>query len=536
MLTVTRKDGTERLVEFSAFLGVDEELWIMRDVTDAVHAERELIERGQRLDVAVTASGLGIWEWDLENDLVTGDRRTLRLFGLADADADQPRRRYVERVTEEDRARFDELRNTISAAGAFDVELRVRSDHGRTRWLRLYGTIDDTDARRGRVIGAVRDIDSYKRLDERLVHAAQMESLGQLAGGVAHDFNNLLAVIQGQVEFVMKDPGLTEKSLARLSSIERAVTRGADMVAALMQLGRSSASSSAVIDVHEQVESALDSLERMVGADITVSLDLAASSPFVRFDEARFSAVILNLATNARDAMPLGGHLALGTRDVEPLEGNRSFELTIEDTGIGMDAETRERIFEPFFTTKNEGLGTGLGLASVYDTVLDAGGSIDVTSTPGAGTTFTITFPVTLPAAVPAAKPESPTDTPDRRNHSILVVEDDAAILDLTAELLRNAGYDVATASGPDVAIERIDDGVVPDLLLTDVVMPGMSGPVLADILGARLPAMRVLFMSGYTQERQGAVAIDADQLIHKPFNHRQLLDRIDATLARGGA
>ena len=531
ILTVTRRDGASRLVEFSAYLGVDEELWIMRDVTEAVQAERALHEREQRLGVAVTTAGLGIWEWNSTSGMIAADARTRRLFRLGDSDGADHWHRYLDRVLEEDRIRFESsLVNAVNTS-AFDVELRLRTDHGRNRWVRMHGTLVDDPADNTRVVGAVLDIDSYKRLDERLVHAAQMESLGQLAGGVAHDFNNLLAVIQGQVEFVMRDLGLTERNRARLLSIERAVTRGADMVAALMQLGRSSAAASDVIDVHEHLSSAADSLRNLVGADITVAFDMGASMPFVRFDEARFSAVLLNLVSNARDAMPLGGHLSITTRDAD-LPHGPWLAFSVEDTGVGMDAETRERIFEPFFTTKRDGLGTGIGLASVYDSVLDAGGTIDVTSTPGAGSEFSITLPVTLPADSATRAQDKGTDSRHRSHRSVLVVEDDPAILELTADLLRDAGYEVAVSLGPIQAIEIVDGGVSPDLLLTDVVMPGMSGPALAEELGERLPALRVLFMSGYAPERHGARAVDPQQLVAKPFNHQELLERVETTLA----
>lgn len=531
ILTVTRRDGATRLVEFSAYLGADEELWIMRDVTEAVQAERALREREQRLGVAVTTAGLGIWEWNSASGLIAADGRTRRLFRLGDDDGADDWHRYLDRILDEDRTRFESsLMNAVNTS-AFDLELRLRTDHGRTRWVRMHGSVVDDPGDNTRVVGAVLDIDSYKRLDERLVHAAQMESLGQLAGGVAHDFNNLLAVIQGQVEFVMRDPGLTEQNQARLLSIERAVTRGADMVSALMQLGRPSAASSDVIEVHEQLSSAADSLRQLVGADITVRLDLGASMPFVRFDEARLSAVLLNLVSNARDAMPLGGHLSITTRDVDMPDG-QWLALSVEDTGVGMDAETRERIFEPFFTTKTEGLGTGIGLASVYDSVLDAGGTIDVTSTPGAGSEFSITLPVTMPADSAKPAQDKPTDSRHRTHRSILVVEDDPAILELTADLLRDAGYEVAASLGAIPAIELVEGGVSPDLLLTDVVMPGMSGPALAEELGVRFPALRVLFMSGYAPERHGAQIIDPAKLVPKPFNHQDLLERVEAALA----
>jgi CheY-like chemotaxis protein len=354
-----------------------------------------------------------------------------------------------------------------------------------------------------------------------------MESLGQLADGVAHDFNNLLAVIGGQIEFVKQEPGLSDKNRARIESVERAVARGAGMVAALMQLGQPTAASSRAIDVHEVLGASADALQQIAGSDITVRLQLGASRRHVRFDEARFTAMVLNLVTNARDAMPLGGHLAIATRNTDPA----SLELTVEDTGIGMDHVARDRIFKPFFTTKTSGLGTGLGLASVYDAVLDAGGTIDVASTPGAGSVFTI--PVTEPTGTHEGAAHATHERRDDARQTVLVVEYDASILEMTCDVLRGAGYEAIPALGPQAALELAATRR-PDLLLTDIVMPGLPGPVLADRLRERLPQLRVLFMSGYTKDRHGADPIDPADLIPKPFTHDELIARVQAMLAAG--
>lgn len=526
VLTITRGDGAERLIEFSAYLGDNEELWVMRDVTESVRADLELRERQRRLDVAVATAGIGIWEWDSSSDCVTGDAATRRFFHLGkDAGAD-PWDEYLDRVFDEDRPALESAMQLAVGGEAFDIELRIRGEHGRIRWLRMHGVAADPATPLVRVVGAVGDIDSYKRLDERLIHAAQMESLGQLAGGVAHDFNNLLAVIQGQIEFVKEEPGLSDKSRARIESVERAVARGAGLVAALMQLGQPTAASSATIDVHEVLKATADALQQIVGSDITVRLDLTASRTHVRFDEARFIAMVLNLVTNARDAMPLGGHLALATRTIGPA----SLELTVEDTGIGMDHDTRDRIFEPFFTTKTPGLGTGLGLASVYDAVLDAGGTIDVASNPGAGSVFAISLPVTDPADTPETDAQAKPEHRDRVPQTVLVVEDDASILEMTCDVLRAAGYEAIAARGPRVALDLAATSR-PDLLLTDIVMPELPGPLLADRLQKRFPGLPVLFMSGYAKERHGAESIDPAHLLPKPFTHDELIARVQAML-----
>ncbi len=538
VLTVIRKDGTPRLLEFSAYSGMDQEVWVLRDITDTRRAEQELRDREQRLQVAVATAGLGTWEWDVDAGKFTGDATTRRMFGVGSGSAAFAD--YTACVLADDRARFVEaITAAIDRRSAFDVELRVRADHGRNRWLRMHGkVVDDSTTGRIRLIGAVHDIDSYKRLDERLVHAARMESLGQLAGGVAHDFNNLLAVIGGQVEFVGKEPGLSEKATARIESIERAVGKGADMVARLMELGRSTGGKAAVINLNEVVESTAGSLEQVVGEDITIELRLDAEIPYVKFDEARLSAVILNLATNARDAMPVGGLLLITTANTqptadEPMHDDRPWvQLTVEDTGIGMDRDTRLRIFEPFFTTKAPGVGTGLGLASVYDAVMDAGGAIDVGSTRGAGTTFSIALPCTQPITGPPDGGHGATRAVSQ-GQTIMVVEDDAAILEIAADILRDAGYRVVAALGPHEALSYAEAGERPDLLLTDVVMPDLSGPSLAARLSEVIPGLPVLYMSGYTSVGRGEAPMDDAELIRKPFSHSQLLDRVAQLLPK---
>ena len=460
------------------------------------------------------------------------DAATRRFFNLGtDAGVDHWND-YLDRVLDDDRPALESALQTAVEGEAFDIEIRTRGDHGRSRWRRIHGAAVDPASLLVRVVGAVRDIDSYKRLDERLVHAAQMESLGQLAGGVAHDFNNLLAVIQGQIEFVKQEPDISDQSRARIESVERAVARGAGMVAALMQLGQPTAAASGIIDVHEALNAAADSLQQISGSDITVGFRLEASRSHIRFDEARFTAMMLNLVTNARDAMPLGGHLAIATRNTDTDDpAQASLVLTVEDTGIGMDHDTRDRIFEPFFTTKTAGLGTGLGLASVYDAVLDAGGTIDVASTPGAGSVFSITLPVSAPITTGELGADATLGGRDTAQQTVMVVEDDASILEMTCDVLREAGYEVTAALGPREAL-FLATTHQPDLLLTDIVMPGLPGPLLVEQLQQRFPKLRVLYMSGYAKERHGAEPIDPTQLIAKPFTHDELVARVQTMLA----
>jgi signal transduction histidine kinase/CheY-like chemotaxis protein len=532
VLTIRRSDGTPRRVEFTGYLGDGEEVWFMRDVTASLQAEQVLRNREQRLRLTADAAGLGTWEWDIVTGRVVSDATARRLFGLHEEEQARTFDDYLARIHPDDRAQLEDAIGTaLETQSAFDTEFRVRSHHRRDRWLRCRGVVAEGESSAGTtVIVAVQDIDDHMRLDERLIHAARMDSLGQLAGGIAHDFNNLLAVVQGQAEFVAADPDISEASRSRLASIERAAAKGAEMVSSLMELGRSNTAAATVVDINRLLGTGADALRQVVGADVTVELGLDAEVPFVRFSEARLAAAILNLVTNARDAMPGGGTLRIQTDNPPQPHGDvpepPPVQLTIQDDGVGMDRPTRQRIFEPFFTTKPPGIGTGLGLTSVYDAVMDAGGVIDVTSTPGKGSKFAIWLPGAVPDHAVEADPAMVmTHTPG--GQTILVVEDDAAVLEVTAEVLRSAGYRVVEALGSDEALEAVAGGETPSLLLTDVVMPDLTGPQLAARITEQLPAIRVLFMSGYASADRTGAALAEEELLRKPFSHQHLLERI---------
>jgi PAS domain S-box-containing protein len=541
VLTITHKDGTKRVVEFSGYTGVGEEVWFMRDLTAARQAEEALRDREQRLQVTVDLAGLGIWEWETETGQISGDEKARRLFGVGDRPEDATYRAYLDRVHSDDRPRFeDAIGDAVETRSSFDVEIRVQPDRGRSRWLHVRGVVvDDTDSPSVRLVGAVQDVDEQKRLNQRLIHAARMESLGQLAGGIAHDFNNLLVVIQGHLEFVAAEPGLSPGATKRLDSMAMAIARGAEMVSSLMELGRSSTKTAGTVDINAWFKAGVDTLKQLVGEGIEVDYLLDAAQPFVRFDEAQLSAAVLNLATNARDAMPHGGVLHVSTRNTWSHRASDDHadlplvEISLADTGVGMDSATCDRIFEPFFTTKAPGVGTGLGLASVYEAIVDAGGEISVNSTAGRGSVFTIRLPVAEPAGEATETEPKPTEERPASDGLVMVVEDDAEVLELAADILRSAGYRVLEALGAHEALEYIEAGEHPDLLLADVVMPELSGPQLAAQLADQRPDLPVIYMSGYASEDSAGVAVDEDDLIRKPFSHRHLINRVEERLSR---
>jgi PAS domain S-box-containing protein len=377
------------------------------------------------------------------------------------------------------------------------------------------------------------DVSERMRLERRLADAEKMEAIGRLAGGVAHDFNNLLTVIAGYAEILLRRDGGEE-----LEEIVRATNQAAGLTRQLLAFSRRQVLHPKVVDLNEIVAGMETMLHRIIGDDVSVGTRLAPDLAPIEADRAQIERVILNLAANARDAMPDGGALTVETANVELEEhGEDGLEgphvlLAVSDTGMGIDEELREHVFEPFFTTKEAGAGTGLGLATVFGVVKQSGGGIYVYSEPGRGTTFKIYLPA---ASVPAETAEAAAEAElTGGNETILVVEDDDGVRDLVRLMLENNGYRVLTVHDPEEA-ERMcsERPTAIDLLLTDVMMPEVNGRVLAERLGEIAPAMRVLFMSGYSDEavhRHGMLG-ERSEFLEKPFTERALTRKVREVL-----
>jgi PAS domain S-box-containing protein len=382
-----------------------------------------------------------------------------------------------------------------------------------------------------------RDVTERRAMEERLSEAEKMEAVGRLAGGVAHDFNNLLTVISGYAAILRRDPGAADA----LDEIEHAAEQATALTRQLLAFSRRQVLRPTAVDVNEIVAGMKTMIERIIGDDVQVAVRLADSVPAVEADRAQIERVILNLAANARDAMPEGGRLTIETADVVLDEGYVATHgevtpgphvlLAISDTGIGMSEEVRKRLFEPFFTTKAGG-GTGLGLATVFGVVKQSGGSIFVYSEEGRGTTFKIYLPASSRALEPARNGDEPAT--HRGTETIVVIEDDESVRELVRLMLGDCGYDVLSAPDADTAMQLCDahpDGV--DLLLTDVVMPDIGGRALADRLTALFPRLRVLFMSGYSDEavfRHGIIR-PGTAFIEKPFSQAALARKVREVL-----
>jgi two-component system, cell cycle sensor histidine kinase and response regulator CckA len=392
-------------------------------------------------------------------------------------------------------------------------------------------------------IAFVSDISQRKQLEDQLLHAQKMEAVGRLAGGVAHDFNNMLTVISGYNRMILDELSTLDPLRGYAEEILKAADRAGALTQQLLAFSRRQVMQPRVISVNAVVAQTEKMLRRLIGEDVELLFGLAPDGGNIKADPGHVEQAIVNLAVNARDAMPLGGRMNIETANVH-LDENYArthmgvtpgdfVMIAVSDTGIGMDAETRRRIFEPFFTTKEKGKGTGLGLATVYGIVKQTGGDIWVYSEPNRGTTFKLYFPRVSEPAVESGGPE--TQSTAGASETILVVEDEKAVRDLTMRMLERLGYRLlAAASGAEaIEVSRAFTGTI-HLLLTDVVMPNMSGRQLADELAVSRPDMKVLYLSGYTENtvlHHGV--LDANvEFLPKPFSREALSRRIREILS----
>ena len=379
--------------------------------------------------------------------------------------------------------------------------------------------------------------------EEQLRQSQKMEAIGRLAGGVAHDFNNLLTAVIGYTDMIAERADLDPATAREVGEIRLAADRGAALTRQLLAFSRKQLLNPTVLNVNDSVAGLLHMLPRLIGDHIHTDARLAAGLGFVKADASQLEQVIVNLVLNARDAMPTGGYVTIETANIELTEDRLSAEglvlepgpyvmLSITDTGVGMDETTRAHAFEPFFTTKEKGKGTGLGLATVYAIIDQSGGGIAMDTAPERGTSIRIYLPVTdAPAAVerqPAARGAT------EGTETLLLVEDNDAIREISAQALRRRGYTVFEARNGEEAIDWASKSVVlADMLITDVVMPGMSGPNLAARLTQQMPNLHVLYMSGYTDdatEVHGAFW-GGVPLLQKPFTPSQLAESVRMAL-----
>ncbi len=515
---------------------------IKEDVTERIGAEKKLWKARERLDRAIDAGNIVLWEWDLATDVVEHSEQWARGSDYTGGVAFQSMDSWLAQVHRDDVGPLRQMLEDCSYAPGktFQKEFRSANADGSYSW-HLLGALAETEetGKIARFIGTVMDITDRKRLEVEYRQAQKMECVGRLAGGVAHDFNNLLGVIGGYSEFALEELEEADPLRENLVQIKRAAERAADLTRQLLAFSRRQILQPEVVDLAEVVTGTEKMLRRVIGEDIRLELDFSEDLGQIMADPGQLEQILMNLIVNARDAMPRGGRLWIETRNVELDEAaaaQRSgayagsyVSLRVRDTGSGMDQRTADQIFEPFFTTKEKGKGTGLGLATVYGIVKQSGGSIWVESEMGQGTAFEVLFPRIDGTVTTHRGAEVPSELA-RGDETILLIEDEDALRAVTRTLLSRMGYTVVAAENGDKALALYaQDNLNVDVVLSDVVMPGKSGPETVERLREMKPELKVLFMSGYAADTialHGAMR-DDDGFINKPFSFAQLTQRL---------
>ncbi len=504
-----------------------------------VEAQQNTLRQNEtRLRLALEAAAMETWVVDLEPDrrppaAAPSDRRSLeQLLG---------------RVHPADRGSVAAaIGGAVEAGTGFEVEFRTVGDPEDDRWAEFRGQVYPAESGHPmRLIGITQDTTERRRVERHLIQSQKMEAIGNLAGGIAHDFNNLLTGIIGYLAFAQRRLPQGTPVRADIDEVERAARRAAALTSQLLSYARRQMVVPTLVDLNAAVGAMEPMLQRLLGEDVEVVTELDPALWVVRVDAGQLEQVILNLAANARDAMPDGGTLRVRTRNMvlSRDDARRQPEvrlgeyaaLIVSDTGVGMTPEVQARIFEPFFTTKPPGAGTGLGLPMCYGIAKQADGHIMVESEPGRGAVLTVLLPRAA-GELPTAAERSQGDLP-RGRETILVTEDDAVVRLLAVRTLRDAGYNVLEADSAAAGLECADQHHGPiHLLLTDVVMPGGGGRELAESLLASRPDLRVIFMSGYTSDivlRRGVVE-ESVLFLPKPFSPLALAHAVRRTLDAG--
>jgi PAS domain S-box-containing protein len=505
----------------------------------------ELKKQEEQTDFAMTAARIGVSYRDLGSSWIVVTKSLARLLGLP-PDA---RRVSSEQVYEwthpDDRVHVrSSVEKAVRERSDFSLSFRMILPEGMLRWFQFDGQVAlDEHGEPTRVVGVLADITDRRSLETQFQQAQKMEAVGRLAGGVAHDFNNLLTAIMGYGRFALERAGDLEQR-RDLEEIVKAAGRAAGLTKQLLAFSRRHVMETVSIDVNLLIVDMVTMLRRMIGEDIELRTSLASDLSAVRADRGQLEQVVMNLVINGRDATGTGGAIQIETAAVtfdEPpkpqhgrLEPGPYVVLTVRDNGSGMTEETKARLFEPFFTTKPRGQGTGLGLATVYGIIMQSGGAIDVESELGRGTSFTIYLPS---ETGPVQLVDRPVESVRASSTaSVLLVEDEQAVRELVRIILERAGYSVieaATAEEGETLFEAMGSL---DLLLTDVVMPGRSGFELFHRLHEKLPSLRVLFISGYTDYAMFDSTITERNLafLEKPFSAEGLVAKVREVLGSG--
>jgi two-component system cell cycle sensor histidine kinase/response regulator CckA len=563
-----RSDGTIFDAEISASAyTIDEELYplvVIRDVSERKAADRALRETAERLSKVFNSTSDAQILHSVEPDgrlkvvSVNDAYRAVRAASFPGVSTEIEGRYRDEVLAEQGMtpAQIDmempAYRRAIATRQPVSHELEIPLPSGDAAIVEAHiEPVLDSEGRCTHLLWVGRNITDRKRaeaererLERQLEQVRKMESIGQLAGGIAHDFNNMLTVVLGNVDLMRMQMSEGHPLEQEISAVEQAAQRSKEMARQLLAFSRQQIIQPMVLDLNQQVAATRTLFATLIGEQVTVAFQPGSALWPVMCDPSQIDQVLLNLVVNARDAMPRGGTITLETSnvtldhdtrlDVPGSAPGQYVSLEVRDEGVGIDPKVLPRIFEPFFTTKRVNKGTGLGLATVYGIVKQNGWFIRVDSEPDQGTSFRLYMPRAAasgaPAVVPVVRaappPVADSFTGERRTASILLVEDDEMVRNLTSGLLRSLGYTVFVCDSPAAAIARLkDDPVVPDLLLTDVVMPSMTGPELRERLIETMPGLKTVLMSGYTSHSaiQKALADTAVRFIQKPFTKQEL-------------
>jgi PAS domain S-box-containing protein len=504
----------------------------------------ELREHEEQTDFAMTAARSGVSYRDLDSSFVELSSSTAQLFGFTAGVRRVSQEQLYERVHPEDAPVIRAaVQRAIDERGEFALEFRlVRIEDG-PRWFQFRGRVAANErGEAARVVGVITDVTERRLLELQLRQSQKMEALGQLAGGVAHDFNNLLTAIMGYGRLALENAADAAQR-HDLEEIVKAASRAASLTKQLLAFSRRHMVETVVLDLNLLIVDMVTMLRRMIGEDIELATALASGLSHVRADRTQLEQVVMNLVINARDACGPGGRIRLVTEavDVDSALAARTpglnrggyITLSVTDNGSGMSEETKSKLFEPFFTTKPRGQGTGLGLATVYGIVVQSGGAIRVESEAGQGSTFTVYLPREQELPQPAGGTLESTEP--QSSWRVLLVEDEQAVRELVRIILERAGHRVLEAATPEEALERFDAIGSVDLLLTDVVMPAMSGVDLFHALVERQPSLRVLFISGYTDYAtfEPTIADKGAAFLEKPFSAEALIGKVREVLHR---
>ena len=521
-------------------------LLVGRDITERKHSEARLRSSEMLLAETQRLAKIGSWEWDVRRGTVFWSDEVYRIYGIP-VGSDIKIGTYMDRVHPDDVSRVRQtIDHTMRTHEPFAYNHRVTTPDGQTKLLYALGhTVLDENGEVVRLIGSAQDVTEQSNLTEQLRQAQKMEAVGRLAGGVAHDFNNLLTVMDCHVQFLLQD--LDEASLQRpdVEAIKKATENAAALTRQLLAFSRKQILQPKLINLNESISNIESLLRRLLGETVVVVTRLDTNLGQMKADPGQIEQVLMNLAVNARDAMPTGGTLTIQTRSVTVSEAQANLRpglkpgphalLAVSDSGEGIPDDVRPHIFEPFFTTKEIGQGTGLGLATVYGIVKQSGGVIDVVTARGKGTTFNLYFPLTSGELSDQAQHYS-VSTGLSGTETILLVEDANALRAVATRILTTNGYKVLAAENGEAALRvfRKNEEQI-DALLTDVVMPELGGRELAAIILADKPDIPILFMSGYTETSAlGKLGTAKGHgFIGKPFTPEALLRQLREVIDR---